>query len=140
MTKIYERNPLAGPGVHVLAIGVGRYPHLIGGTGPLANNPLGLAQLSSPPVSVKAVLDWFLATQVPAGKIGFTNPQTSLASVEGLASSDAPVSVASPDGMVQLESASRQNIQDAFERWLAQLTSDDANIGVFYFCGHGIMV
>jgi hypothetical protein len=140
MTTVYERNPPAGPGVHVLAIGVGRYPHLIGGSRPLTNNPLGLAQLSSPPVSVKAIIDWFLASLVAPGAAGFANPVTSLSSVEGLASADAPVSVASAGGAVQLEPATKDNIQDAFERWLDRLTSDDANIGVFYFCGHGVMV
>src|ERR1700730_14586770 len=122
MTTVYERNSPVGPGVHVLAIGVGRYPYLIGGSGRLTNNPLGLAQLSSPPVSVKAVIDWFLASLVAPGTAGFANPVTALSSVEALASSDAPVSVASAGGVVQLEPATKQNIQDAFERWLARLT------------------
>jgi hypothetical protein len=140
MTTVYERNPAAEPGVHILAIGVGRYPYLIGGSGRLTNNPLGLAQLSSPPVSVKAVIDWFLASVVAPGTGGFANPVTLLGSIEGLASSDAPVSVTSAGGVIQLEAATKANIQDAFERWLARLTSHDANIGVFYFCGHGVMV
>ena len=140
MTTVYERNPPAGPGVHVLAIGVGRYPHLIGGVGPLTNNPLGLAQLSSPPVSVKAVADWFLASLVAPGPSGFTNGTTSLGSVEALASAEGPISVNAPAGAVQLEPATKENIQDAFERWLARIVTDDANIGVFYFCGHGLMV
>jgi len=140
MTTIYERTPQVGPGVHVLAIGVGRYPHLIEGSGPLTGNPLGLAQLSSPPVSVKAVIDWFLAPLMTQGATGFANPDTPLGSVEGLASADTPVAVSATTGVVTLAPATRENIQEAFERWLARLTSDDANIGVFYFCGHGIMV
>ena len=140
MTTVYERNLPAAPGVHVLAIGVGRYPHLIGGSGPLTQKPLGLAQLSSPPVSVKAVIDWFLAPLVAPGTAGFANPVTSLGSVEGLASADAAVAVTSSGGIVQLDPATKDNVQDAFERWLARVSSDAANIGVFYFCGHGVMV
>jgi hypothetical protein len=140
MTTLYESNLPAVPGVHVLAIGVGRYPHLIGGSGPLTKNPLGLAQLSSPPVSVKAVIDWFLAPLVDPGTTGFVNPVTPVASIEGLASADAPVAALSVNSMVHLEPATKANVQDAFKRWLARVSSHEANIGVFYFCGHGVMV
>ncbi|MDB5859727.1 MAG: hypothetical protein JWQ76_3416 [Ramlibacter sp.] len=139
MTTVYERQPPGGPGVHVLAIGVGKYPHLIGGGKKLTDNPIGLGQLSSPPLSVKAVVDWFLGSlgQAPAA---FSNPVTPLGSVEALASADAPLEVAAPAGPVQLEPATRDNVQAAFETWLARVVADTGNIGVFYFCGHGVMV
>ncbi|MDM0110539.1 caspase family protein [Variovorax sp. J22R133] len=138
MTVVYEKNPTDGPGVHVFAIGVGRYPHLIGGSGPLAEKSLGLAQLSSPPVSVKAVVDWFLASLAGATP-GFANQTVPLGSVEALASAEAPVSVMAPGGPVQLDVATRQNVQVAFQRWLGRMAGDANNIGVFYFCGHGVM-
>jgi hypothetical protein len=31
-------------------------------------------------------------------------------------------------------------IENAFDLWLSRLRADDNNVGVFYFCGHGVMV
>jgi hypothetical protein len=143
MTTVYERAPAGGPGgpgIHVLVIGVGKYPHLIEGGELLAGKPLGLSQLSSPPVSAKAFIDWCLAPLRDPGAVGLANPGCPLASVEALVSGQVPVMVQAPAGPKQLEAATRKNIQAAFKLWLGHLTSNDANIGVFYFCGHGIMV
>lgn len=140
MTIVFEAVPLPAPAVHVLAIGVGRYPHLVGGDQTTAANPLGLKQLTSPPVSAKAVIDWFLAPSLTAGATGFCNPVTPLGSVEGLVSAAAPVTIATLNGPVALEAATRESIQAAFGRWLKRVQQNEANIGVFYFCGHGIMV
>ncbi|MCV2355405.1 caspase family protein [Paucibacter sp. B2R-40] len=85
-------------------------------------------------------MDWFLAPLVAPGAIGFMNGPVALGSVEALASAVAPVNVMTPTGSVTLERATRDNIQDAFELWLSRVTSDDGNVGVFYFCGHGVMV
>jgi len=139
MTKVYERNPPAGPGVHVLAVGVGKYPHLIGGNGATTANPIGLGQLSSPPVSVKAVVDWFLGS-LNGAATAFSNGATPLASVEALASAATPVSVNTPGGAIELEPATKDNVQAAFEAWLARVAADESSIGVFYFCGHGVVV
>jgi len=127
------------PGTHVLAIGVGRYPHLIGGDGETANKLLGLGQLESPPVSMKALLDWYLAPLRHEGAVGFVNADVPLASMEALASATTPVSIDTPSGAVTLDAATREHIQTAFEVWLERLQSRPDNIGVFYFCGHGLM-
>ena len=47
--------------VHGLVIGIGDYPHLLGGSGPLTPSHDGMQQLSSPPVSARAVADWLIA-------------------------------------------------------------------------------
>jgi hypothetical protein len=140
MTILYEAAPAPGPGTHVLAIGVGRYRHLIDGDAKLAAKPLGLGQLASPPVSAKRLVDWCLAPLVAPGTPGFVNAAAPLASVEALISAKAPVDVQTPGGVVQPDPATRDNIQAAFEGWLARLASHPGNIGVFYFCGHGVMV
>lgn len=141
MTLLYDASVVGQPGTHVLAIGVGRYPHLLGGKpGQLANKPLGLKQLASPPVSVKALLDWFLAPTLIPGATGFLNALVPLASIEAVASAVLPVNVTTPGGDVDLEPATRQGVQDAFEAWLERVKAHPDNIGVFYFCGHGIMV
>jgi hypothetical protein len=140
VTTLYEKLPSSAAGTHVLAIGVGKYPHLIDGAGPLAANPLGLGQLTSPPVSVKALVDWFLAPLLAESAPGFQNADCPLMSLEGLISNDVLLQIATPNGVQAVDAATRSNIQDAFERWLARVASNEDNIGVFYFCGHGIMV
>ncbi|MFL9910439.1 nSTAND1 domain-containing NTPase [Paraburkholderia sp. RL17-337-BIB-A] len=141
MTILYERGTPTSAGTHILVVGVGRYPYLIDGTpGLLADYPLGLGQLSSPPVSAKAFIDWCFAPLFDPAAAGFENPDSPLLSLEGLASSEAPVVVDTPTGSAELGLATRSNIQTAFARWRSHVISNDANIGVFYFCGHGVMV
>lgn len=140
MTLLHDAIVAGQPGTHVLAIGVGNYPHLLDGAKPLANKPLGLKQLQSPPVSLKAVLDWFLAPVLAPGGGGFINASAPLASIEALASAAAIVTINTPAGAAALDAATRQNIQDAFEAWLDRTKSHPDNVGVFYFCGHGMMV
>jgi Caspase domain len=140
MTTVYERAASALPGTHVLAIGVGKYPHLLGGTGPLANNPLGLGQLTSPPLSLKRFVDWCLAPLMPVPTVGFINADCGLASIEAVASAESAVTISTPLGEQVLGPATRQEIQNAFAVWLGRVKSVQGNTGVFYFCGHGIIV
>lgn len=141
MTTLYD-NANAGPGTHVLAIGVGKYPHLIGGSGPLAPQLEGLGQLTSPPVSAKAFIQWCLSPLLnPDPKtIGFRNPACPLASLEALISADSAVTVATPTGSAALDAATLDKIKAAFRTWLQRIRSNEGNSGVFYFCGHGLMV
>lgn len=140
MTLLHDASVEGQPGTHVLAIGVGTYPHLLGGGGPLANKPLGLKQLQSPPVSLKAVVDWFLAPVISPESVGFVNAAAPLASIAALASATASVSINVSSGPTPVAAATRKNIQDAFEGWLDRTRSHPDNVGVFYFCGHGMMV
>lgn len=139
MTLLHDTGLPAQAGTHVLAIGVGSYPHLLGGSKTLANKPLGLKQLQSPPVSVKKLLDWFLAPILAPGAAGFSNATAPLASVEALASSSPATTIDTPGGAVALDAATRQNVQYAFEAWLDRAKAHPDNVGVFYFCGHGLM-
>lgn len=140
MTLLYDARVAGQAGTHVLAVGVGTYPYLLGGTRRLANRPLGLKQLASPPVSAKALLDWFLAPVISAAAPGFANAKAPLASVEGLISAAPAARIDTPTGPLTVAAATRDNIQDAFEAWLERLKAHADNIGVFYFCGHGLMV
>lgn len=137
MTLLYDNNVRGNPGTHVLAIGVGRYPYLLGGDGPLAENPLGLSQLASPPVSLKALLEWFIA---PTTSGFLNNAAVPLASIEALASATQAVVISVGGNDVQLEPAIRASIQISFDAWLNRMNSHPDNVGVFYFCGHGLMV
>lgn len=141
MTTLFEQMPASGPGVHVLVIGIGRYPHLIGGeTAKLANKPLGLKQLSSPPLSAAKMLEWCLAPTLNPNAIGLQNSDCPLASVEALISSTTPVAFVTPTGTMGPEPATLERIDAAFALWLDRMQSNENNIGLFYFCGHGIMV
>ncbi len=139
MTVLLNTAVAGQPGTHVLAIGVGKYPHLLDGNEKPAKDPIGLGQLDSPPVSLKSFLDWMLA---PGGNgAGFSNYAAPLASVEAVCSAKAAVTIDTPAlGQVALEPATRENIQLAFEAWLERMKSHPDNVGVFYFCGHGVMV
>ncbi|MFT0518727.1 caspase family protein [Pseudomonas faucium] len=140
MTLVFDAGVLDQPGTHVLAMGVGAYTHLLGGAlEKMANRPLGLGQLDSPPVSLAAFLRWLLAPVSAAGAIGFVNNQAPLASIDALASAPVPLQVDAPGGTVTLAAATRSNIQAAFEDWLGRVNSNPDNIGIFYFCGHGIV-
>lgn len=140
MTLLFDSGRGAAPSTHVLAIGIGRYPRLLGGDQPLASKPLGLKQLDSPPVSLKALLDWFLIPTLAPGSLGFVNEVAPLGTIHALASAPQPVSIETPSGPVALEPAIKDNIDNAFAAWLEAVKRNDANIGVFYFCGHGVMV
>jgi tetratricopeptide (TPR) repeat protein len=128
-------------GTHVLIVGVGGYPCLLGGDPELLlSNPMGLAQLSSPPLSAVALADWFVARQAPGKQgiesVGFYNPHAPLASVEMLVSPS--LNYHCPDGSaVAIDGATRRNIAKGYRTWLARARSNPGNIAVLYFCGHG---
>ncbi len=123
---------------HVLLIGCGEYPSLA------AAGYGSLPPLTSPPVSVTAVADWFLtgADAMPTGQgkgpsEAFCNEDAPLGSVVMLAS---PVGTyAEPFGTsVEIARPSITNIKAAYVAWLDRLKLNPESRGVFYFCGHGI--
>ena len=140
MTLIYDSGRGDAPSTHVLAIGVGNYPHLLGGNSQLAINPMGLKQLESPPVSLKAFLEWFLNPIIAPGGLGFINEDAPLGTIHALASVSPNMIMRNDTGPIELDSAKKENIDEAFTAWLEVLKANDSNIGVFYFCGHGVMV
>jgi TIR domain/Caspase domain len=128
------------PGTHVFIIGIGSYPHLLGGIENLVDDPMGLGQLTAPPISARALCDWFLARRLNAStKVGFNNPEVPLASVEVLLSPAGTYSL--PDGTdVEVALATKANIKRGFSAWYERLKACSESIGVLYFCGHGVMV
>lgn len=123
-------DPAERAGTHVLLIGVGDYPWLEGGakcTTPArmaAAN--GLRQLGAPPLSMRAMADWFLD--------GFANPDKPLASVALLLSEPDPADYrgsAVPRGTIA-------DVKKAVAAWITRANARRDNALIFGFCGHGM--
>ncbi|OBJ08570.1 caspase family protein [Mycobacterium sp. 1465703.0] len=110
------------PGTHALVIGVGKYPHLLGGGERTSPDAEGMRQLSSPPISARAFADWL--------RNEYRFPDKPLASLALLLSEQVP----GPDAKL----ANSSNVVQAVREWKARATSNPNNRLIFYFCGHGI--
>lgn len=109
------------PRLHALVIGVARYPHLSGGAGPLAHDPLGLGQVTTPEPTARAITAWLTGS--------YRNDACPLGSVELLLST-------ATGGAEQ--PATMGNIERAVGGWVQRASSHPQNIAFFYFCGHGL--
>jgi hypothetical protein len=151
MTTVFPPNgkvDATSAGTHVLIIGVGGYPHLLGGDPKrLVDDPMGLEQLSSPPASAQALAEWFAGRQAyPEAKHGFHNPKAPLASIEMLVSAPWVLEKKAklhryplPDGAgIAIDGATRKRIGTCYASWIKRVGAHPDNIGVFYFCGHGV--
>lgn len=119
-----------GPGTHVFILGVGKYPHLKDGNGRPAADHRGLGQLTSPPHSAMAMLEWF--------DKNLHNPDAPLKSIEVLVSQDPPVTYTDTQGKTAtIDEASWAKFEDAADAWFKRHDTDPDNVAVFYFCGHG---
>jgi nucleoside phosphorylase/beta-lactamase superfamily II metal-dependent hydrolase len=121
--------PQPGPTTHALVIGVGRYPHMSGGTTPSAAARIGLGQLSSPPVSAHAFARWLIDE--------FHNEERPLASLRLLVSSNKDLAFAGQHGAVTLMRATIDAIEKASAEWFAEGDANAENQLIFYFCGYG---
>lgn len=120
------------PGLHALIIGVGAYPHLRGGEFYVEGDSRSdnFAQLSSPPHSAYALAHWLSTVQS-------TEAAAPLASLELLVSAPPGFEHGYESLTVKAKQATFEEIRDAFERWRKHCDEDEANIALFYFCGHG---
>jgi hypothetical protein len=117
------------PRLHALVVGVADYPHLNGGGGPPALDPLGLSQVTCPAVTAKEIARWLLSD--------YSNHPSALGSVELLLSPHQVIE--RPDHqMIPAENATFDAIESAFNRWVKRCSSDPGNTAFFYFCGHGL--
>lgn len=121
-----------GPGTHVFLIGVGHYPHLKGGGGtPQLKKQNGMGQLSSTPISAREFLKWVDTT--------LENPDAPLKSIEVLLSEPDPQPYTDAKNFTAaIAHADRQNVLQAAQLWFDRLDSHEDNVGIFYFCGHGV--
>jgi hypothetical protein len=123
-----------GPGTHVLLVGIGHYDRLIDGTVEDLDVAQGMGQLDAPPLSVKALADWFLDGN-------FDNAEKPLASVAMVVSTAEPFPYDHPGrnrGEGPLPDGSVETVLRAIREWLDRASGDRANQTIFYFCGHGV--
>jgi hypothetical protein len=132
------------PGTHVFVIGVGHYVFGKRGASGRKNTIISdLNQLTSPPISVRAIVDWFTQS--------FHSPERPLASVSLLISDAEPTPyLCKPRPGVTNKArpnpaevraplvADLRAAKIAAERWAARCQANRDNMAVFYFCGHGI--
>ncbi len=120
-----------GPGTHALVIGIGKYPHLVGGQEQAAFTD-GMRQLSSPPVSARTFAEWMI--------LNYHFPGKQLASLSLLLSEVVPQPFANPKTgrSYDVAIAEIDPILTAVEEWKARGDSSPDNRLIFYFCGHGI--
>lgn len=137
MTQIRLRPADDRPGTHVLIIGVGYYRHLRGGPEPRDNVHMGLNVLSSPPVSAMRLAHWMISGA--EGRDGLHNLNAPLATLELLVSSESGEQVNAAGAVHAIDRASLPLVQAGFGRWLAEVQRHPSNVGVLYFCGHGVM-
>ena len=122
----------AGPGTHVIIIGVGSYPKLWGGTEEEPAVADGMDQLTAPLASGRTIARWFLEK--------FNNIERPLKSISLLLSDDTPSTFEHPKAMPSrpLPRATAQETVDAIQAWVTRASGDPENMTVFFFCGHGI--
>lgn len=120
------------PSTHVLVIGIGDYPHLVNGSGPLSQHAAGMGQLSSPPVSARAFADWIIRDLDHPGRplasvalILSEHQQTKFVNGRADASYDVPIGDADA-------------VEEAIDRWAQRCSENPDNFAVFFFCGHGV--
>ncbi len=126
MKELYLDERGTGPGVHALIIGVGRYPYLTGKHLEFD----GYRDLTSAPVSALHFMQKLVDTDVAEWAVPVASVDVLLSPTRTLVNhTGTHVDVADP---------TRENIQEAFQHWLNRCASHPENIGVFYFCGHGV--
>jgi len=119
------------PAYHALVIGVSRYRHLPGGSGPAATHPLaaGLTQLSAAASSALRVAQWIRDSYAP--------PDVSQGSIRLLLSPSPGEDVSDAPGA---PAATAAEVQRAVARWRRDVRAHSENVALVYVAGHGIQL
>lgn len=122
----------SGPGTHVLILGIGYYHHLPGGMGAPLKSEHSLEQLGSPPLSARALADWFMTE--------FDNPEKPLMSLGLVISEPEPARYTnSATGQTyMLPSGNAAEVKASILAWASRASETPDNSTIFYFCGHGV--
>ncbi|KQC31335.1 caspase family protein [Flagellimonas eckloniae] len=124
------------PQTHVFIIGVGGYPFLKDGEQEkqqLLNQVGLLRQLTSPPRSAIAFKDAMLEIH-QSSKMRFAKP---LGSIELLISPSKSDPQPGKPGEI-FEPATREGIEEAYDKWKQRCNAHEDNVAIFFFSGHGV--
>jgi Caspase domain len=129
---LVHQQKVDGPATHAIVLGVGAYPHLLGGSGPLSNDHDGMAQLTSPPRSAREFAEWVIST--------LNDPGKPLSTVALLLAEANPSPFPNPktNHKVPVELATIDNVERAVSDWKARGDTNPENRLLFFFSGHGI--
>jgi hypothetical protein len=131
MTLVFQEQVVGPAATHALVIGVGSYPHLVGGAGPVLPNHEGMGQLTSAPISARDFAFWLIDK--------YENPKKELATVELLLSDAQSSDFLLPRGqVVQVQRARMGAVSDAVLDWKRRGDGAAENLLIFFFCGHGM--
>lgn len=128
---VFER-AVAGPATHLLAIGIGSYPHLKDGSSDhRAAYDMRLGQLTSPPISAFELAQWFAAEYQCEDK-----PLASIGLVLST-QDDARLQWLGPNGPVTPPTGTLDEVKKAVKAWTKRAKDPRSRI-ILYFCGHGV--
>lgn len=129
---LVHEEPVTGAATHAIVLGIGDYPHLLGGSDTLSEHNDGMGQLTSPPVSARKLAEWLIQN--------YQNPNQPLASVSLLLSEAPRKDFINPKSQQthQPEAATYANVKRAIGAWALRGRQNKENFLIFYFCGHGI--
>lgn len=140
MSAIVHRIEHQGPAAHALVIGVGDYPHLKGGKGPLFSGHENMGQLDSAPRSAREFANWLL------GKDGYHDPDRPLASVrlllsekKGLLGKAAKFKNSETGETIAVPGATLAEVEAGVLEWAEALDTSQDHLGILFFSGHGVM-
>jgi len=128
MTLVYDRTEtIAGPGIHALLVGVSRYPHLPGGGGTAAEEPLGLQQLDATARTADIIYKWLLKADQEK------RLPLPLATVRLLLSPSEKES-----DLTAVDAATWSNFAKEAKAWRTAASASKEEMTFFYYSGHGI--
>ena len=130
MSNLFQAAPNGDPAYHALIIGVSRYTHLVGGTGPRTEEPLAtqLDQLSAAATSAVRVAMWI--------RDHFQHPDAGRGSIRLLVSpSDGETPL---PGDVEAPTATHDNVRAAITEWRRDVRASPENVAILYIAGHGL--
>jgi hypothetical protein len=134
---VYQGTDSGQPGTHVLIIGIGEYPYLLGGSHANAQVSGGMGQLTAPPISAREMAKWFLTE--------FQNTEKPLASLALVLSEPSATNSAASfvhahanQPANELPRGTADEVAGAIENWVQRASKNTQNQTIFFFCGHGV--
>lgn len=130
---VHEASTRGTAATHAIVIGVGDYPHLVGGSSRRrTEDHEGMEQLTSPPISARKFASWLIKS--------FEHPEKPLASVSLLLSERKPKPFVNPRTKKSwnVALANIENVLNALVDWKDRGNLSPKNLLLFFFCGHGL--